>query len=186
MEKRMDTITTLAERNSDFAENRFPPGLTLMPTLRTLIIGCVDPRVDPAHILGVALGDAAIIRNVGGRVTPATVEELVMLRKVTQAGGGDMGAGWDLIVLQHTQCGITRLGGEPAMLAGYFGVDPQDLGAKAIADPHEAVTVDVAALKASPSLAGGFLVSGMVYDVVTGRTEVVVAPSLLREETVTA
>jgi carbonic anhydrase len=179
----MDTITTLTERNDDFAENRFPPGLKLIPTLKTLMIGCVDPRVDPAHVLGVALGDAAIIRNVGGRVTPATVEELVMLRKVTQAGGGDMGAGWYLIVLHHTRCGITRLGGEPALLAAYFGVDQRELAGKAIDDPHEAVTVDVAALKASSSLAGGFLVSGMVYDVETGRTEVVVAPSLLREET---
>jgi carbonic anhydrase len=182
----MDTITTLAERNDDFAEHRFPAGLTLVPTLKTLIVGCVDPRVDPAHILGIDLGDAAIIRNVGGRITPETVEELEMLRKVTQAGGGDMGTGWDLIVLHHTQCGITRLGGEPAALARYFGVDERDLDAKAINDPHRAVTVDVAALKASSSLAGGFLVSGMVYDVQTGRTEVVVAPSLLREESTVA
>ncbi|HEY2222266.1 carbonic anhydrase [Actinomycetospora sp.] len=177
----MDTITVLTERNDDFAEHRFPSGLTLMPALKTLIIGCVDPRVDPAHVLGVALGDAAIIRNVGGRVTPATVAELVMLRKVTQAGGGDMGTGWDLVVLHHTQCGITRLGGEPAMLSAYFGVGEQELPAKRIDDPRAAVAVDVEALRSSPSLAGGFLVSGLVYDVATGRTEVVVPPALLRE-----
>lgn len=177
----MTTLDTLTRRNSDFATNRFPPDLTLVPRLTTLVIGCVDPRVDPAHVLGVALGDAAVIRNVGGRVTPAVVAELEMLRKVTQAGGGDMGAGWDLIVLHHTQCGITRLAGEGDMLAAYFGVAAEELPAKAVTDPRAAVAVDVAALKAAPTLAGGFLVSGLVYDVRTGRVEVVVEPSLLRE-----
>jgi carbonic anhydrase len=178
----MDTLSVLSERNADFAANRFPPGLTLVPTLKTMIISCVDPRVDPAHILGLELGDAAIIRNVGGRVTPSTVAELGMLRKVTQAGGGDMGTGWDLVVIHHTQCGITRLADEPGMLAAYFGIDQHDVLAKSVGDPHEAVAVDVAALKASPALAGGFLVSGLVYDVQNGRTELVVKPSLLRDE----
>lgn len=46
---------------------------------------------------------------------------------------------------------ITRLGAKPALLATLFGVDQQGLAGKAIKDPHEAVTVDVAALKASSS-----------------------------------
>jgi carbonic anhydrase len=176
----MDTLSTLMQRNAEFAP-RLPAGLTIVPRLKTLLIGCVDPRVDPADILGLELDDAAIIRNVGGRVTPGVVEEIAMLRKVTQSAGGDMGAGWDLVVLHHTQCGITRLGGEPAMLASFFGVTEEELPEKAVKDPHAAVAVDVAALKASPSLAGGFLVSGLVYDVQTGLVEIVVKPSLLRE-----
>jgi carbonic anhydrase len=177
----MDTLSTLLQRNADFA-TRLPTGLTIVPRLRTLLIGCVDPRVDPADVFGLELDDAAIIRNVGGRVTPGVVEEIAMLRKVTQSAGGDMGAGWDLVVLHHTQCGITRLGGEPAMLASFFGVTEEELPEKAVKDPHAAVAVDVAALKASPSLAGGFLVSGLVYDVQTGLVEIVVKPALLREE----
>jgi carbonic anhydrase len=177
----MDTLSTLMQRNAEFAP-RLPAGLTIVPRLRTLLIGCVDPRVDPADVFGLELDDAAIIRNVGGRVTPGVVEEIAMLRKVTQSAGGDMGAGWDLVVLHHTQCGITRLGGEPAMLASFFGVTEEELPEKAVKDPHAAVAVDVAALKASPSLAGGFLVSGLVYDVQTGLVEIVVKPALLREE----
>jgi carbonic anhydrase len=57
-----------------------------------------------------------------------------------------------------------------------------DLDDLAIADPHKAVAVDVAALKANPMLPGGFLVSGLVYDVATGRIELVVPPALLRPE----
>ena len=62
-----------------------------MPRLKTIVIGCVDPRVAPNDVLSFELGDAAAIRNVGGRVTPALVQELAMLRKVTQAAGGDIG-----------------------------------------------------------------------------------------------
>jgi carbonic anhydrase len=47
---------------------------------------------------------------------------------------------------------------------------------------HKAVAVDVAALKANPLLPGGFLVTGLVYDVTTGRIETVVPTSLLRPE----
>src|SRR5208337_2317033 len=64
----------------------------------------------------------------------------------------------------------------PELLAKYLGVAPADLDALAIADPHKAVAVDVAALKANPLLPGGFLVTGLVYDVTTGRIEIVVPP----------
>ena len=66
------------------------------------------------------------------------------------------------------------------MLASYFGVDKEELKAKAITDPHAAVAVDVAALRANPALPDGWLVSGMVYDVTTGLVDVVVPPALLR------
>jgi len=49
-------------------------------------------------------GEAAIIRNVGGRVTPSTIDTLAMVRQVTRAAGGDLAAGWNLVVLHHTDC----------------------------------------------------------------------------------
>jgi carbonic anhydrase len=150
-----------------------------MPRLKTIVIGCVDPRVAPNDVLSFELGDAAAIRNVGGRVTPALVQELAMLRKVTQAAGGDIGPEWEFIVLRHTDCGITRLEGSPELLAAFFDVEEDRLEAKAVNDPRAAVAVDVAALKADPSLPAGVLVSGLVYDVATGLVETVVAPSVL-------
>jgi carbonic anhydrase len=62
----MDVVETLTGRNTDFAANRFSPGLRLMPSLKTIVIGCVDPRVDPNAVLGVAPGEVGTIRNVGG------------------------------------------------------------------------------------------------------------------------
>ena len=68
-----DTIAMLTARNADFAQHSFVPGASMMPALNTMVIGCADPRVDPAHVLGLANGEALIIRNIGGRYTPATL-----------------------------------------------------------------------------------------------------------------
>lgn len=178
----MDVINTLVRRNEAFASSRFSADLKIMPSLKTMIIGCVDPRVDPVDIFGLAPGEAAVIRNVGGRITPATLQTMAMLRIVAKTSGGEIGAGWNLVVLHHTDCGINCLVHSPDLLAKYFGVVPEELDALAITDPHKSVVVDVAALKANPLLPGGFLVSGLVYDVANGRIELVVPPALLRPE----
>ena len=154
-------------RNEKFAVERFDGSLKMMPTLRTIVIACVDPRVDPADLLGLEPGEAAVIRNVGGRVTPATVDELVLLRGVSQAAGGDFSAAWELVVLQHTDCGITRLSDDDGQLTRYLGAEAAHLH---VMDPRAAVVLDVAALRADARL-NGARVSGLVYDVATGRVQ---------------
>lgn len=171
----MGVVETLTDRNAAFAKSGFTEGLRMMPALKTIVIGCVDPRVDPAAVLGAEQGEIAAIRNVGGRVTPRTLMELVMLRKVTQAAGADLGPGWELVVLHHTQCGIGLLEDQPELLADYFGTDAADLPAQAVGDARAAVAHDVAALRAETRLEG-VRVSGLVYDVATGRVETVVEP----------
>ena len=105
----MNTVESLTLRNAEFAEQRFAAGLKMMPSLKAIIIGCVDPRVDPAQILGIELGEVAVIRNIGGRYPPGTLQTMATLRMIAQAEGAAPGPGWNLIVLQHTDCGITRL-----------------------------------------------------------------------------
>jgi carbonic anhydrase len=139
----MTTLDTLIERNQDFASHHFPKDLPLLPRFRAMIIGCVDPRVDPALLLGLGLGEAVVIRNVGGRITPGTLQTMGMLNRVAQVGGGNPAGEFHLIVLQHTQCGITRLDQDPDMLASYFGIGKEGLLAKAVDSPHAAVAVDV-------------------------------------------
>ena len=144
----MTTFDTLLERNQEFAAHHFPKDLPLMP--RAMIIGCVDQRVDPAHVLGLGLGEAIVIRNVGGRITPATLETMGILARIAQVGGGAPAGEFHLIVLQHTHCGITRLDQDPDMLASYFDIGKEGLLAKAITDPRAAVAVDVATRKRDP------------------------------------
>src|SRR5215467_13452655 len=137
----MTTLDTLLERNQDFASHHFPKDVPLMPTLRVMIIGCVDPRVDPAHVFGLQPGEAIVIRNVGGRITPATLQTMAMLGRIAQEEGGPP-AGFHLVVLHHTQCGIAHLEGHPDLLASYFEIGQESLLAKAVTDPHAAVAVD--------------------------------------------
>jgi carbonic anhydrase len=179
----MHVIDTLIQRNEAFASSKFSADLKIIPSLKTMIIGCVDPRVDPVEIFDLEPGEAAVIRNVGGRITPSTLQTMAMLRVVAKESGGEIGSGWNLIVLHHTDCGINRLAHSPEILAKYFGVGPAQLDALFITDPYKAVAVDVAAFKANPLLPGGFLVTGLCYDVTTGRIEIVVPPALLRPET---
>jgi carbonic anhydrase len=170
-----DSVQQLIQGNAGFATHRFASGLKIIPSLKVFVIGCVDPRVDPSKILGLDLGEAAVLRNIGGRVTSSVLDELVLLRKLTQAAGGDFDKGWTFVVLQHTDCGILRMQGERARLAGFFGVDDMGLDAKSVADPHAAVRVDVAAIRDADGLPDGMLCVGMVYDVNTGLVELATA-----------
>ena len=184
----MSNLDSMLKRNKDFAAQQSAAG-TLMPSLprampkvKAFIIGCADMRVDPAHVLGIEPGEAVVIRNVGGRITPGVLEQLGLLGRIGQVAGEAPGGGGEfhLIVLQHTDCGITRLAGDPAKLAHYFQVQESDLKTKAVTDPRAAVAGDVASLRAIPALPGGWLISGLVYDVATGQVEVVVPPARIR------
>jgi len=172
----MPAVETLAARHHESAAQKFESGLSIMPSLKTMIIGCADPRVDPVFVLGLKSGEAAVIRNVGGRVTPGALREMALLQEVARAHGAQPGNGFDLIVLHHTDCGITSLGRHPDLLAGYFGIEEAALPAKAVHDPRAAVAVDVALLRASPRLPSDWRVSGLVYNVHTGDIEVIVPP----------
>ena len=184
----MSNLDSMLERNKDFAAQQSAAG-TLMPWLpaatpyvKAIIIGCADMRVDPAHVLGIEPGEALVLRNIGGRITPVLVEELGLLGRIGQVMGKVAGGGGEfhLIVLQHTDCGITRLAGDPAKLAHFFQIQESELKTKAVTDPHAAVAVDVALLRTIPALPGKWLISGLVYDVATGGVEVVVPPSPIR------
>jgi carbonic anhydrase len=177
----MDFLETLASRNAEFAQSGFSADLKMMPSRKTMIIGCVDPRVDPMDVLKLAPGETAVIRNVGGRVNPALLETMALLGAVSRAAGQPVGDGWNLVLLHHTDCGINGCYHHaPKLLSKYMGVADDKLDDLAITDPYKAVAIDVEALRANPNLPGGFTVTGLVYDVKTGRIETVVPPVALR------
>ena len=113
----MGVVDTLTDRNDQFSREQFQAGMPLLPALRTLVLCCVDPRVDPASVLGIELGEAAILRNIGGRITPHVIGEITALRQLTEVIVGPLAPMQDLIVLQHNDCGILRLQEPPEVLA---------------------------------------------------------------------
>ncbi len=169
-------VDDLIWRNSEFAYQQEVSELGLMPSGRTIVIGCVDPRVDPAIVMGLGLGEAIVIRNVGGRVTPAAMRTLALLRAIAQAEGGVAGDGWNLVVLHHTDCGITRLVDNQDALAAELGITPDEIDAETIVDPYRSLAADTAVLHANPLLPRGIAVSGLLYDTRTGRLKTVVPP----------
>jgi carbonic anhydrase len=161
----MSTLDSMLERNKDLAARQSAAG-TLMPSLpralpnvKAIIIGCADMRVDPAHVLGVKPGEAVVMRNIGGRITPGLLEQLGLLGRIGEVAGEIPGGGGEfhLVLLQHTDCGITRLVGDPAMLTGYFQIQEAELKRKAVTDPRAAVAVDVALLRRFPHCRGSGL-----------------------------
>jgi carbonic anhydrase len=110
------------------------------------------------------------------------LEQLGLLGRIGEVAGEITGGGeFHIIVLQHTDCGITRLAGDPARLARYFQIQEGELKTKAVTDPRAAIGVDVAMLRAIPALPGEWLLSGLLYDVATGLVEVVVQPARIRD-----
>jgi carbonic anhydrase len=153
-----------------------------LPNVRAVVVGCADMRVDPAHVLGIEPGEAVVMRNIGGRITPGLLEQLSLLGRIAEVAGEIPGGGGEfhIVVLHHTDCGITRLAGEPAMLARYFQIQEDELKTKAVSDPRAALAVDIALLRTVPALPGEWLVSGLVFDVSTGLAEIVVPPARIR------
>jgi carbonic anhydrase len=184
-EANVNYLDTLLQRNKDFAAQQSAAG-TLMPSLpralpnvKAIVIGCADMRVDPAYVLGIKPGEAVVIRNIGGRVTPGLVEQLGLLAKIGEVAGEVPGGGgeFSIVVMHHVDCGMLRLAGSPELLAHYFQLREDEIPAKAVTDPRAAITVDLASLRAVPGLPPAWLLTGLVYDVTTGLVEVVVPPA---------
>src|SRR5215468_4047970 len=130
----------LVRRNAAFAATGAFAGLSF-PTSDTLqVLGCVDSRVDPSDVLGLELGDGVVMRNIGGRITPAALREWALLSRL---GQGKTPSG-HLVILHHTDCGIRRLAAFPGQLAAFFEIPVDELESKAVADPCESVRIDAA------------------------------------------
>ena len=69
-------------RNRAFAAAGGHEGAVVVPNLRLLVVTCLDPRVDPAHFLGLKLSDAIVVRNVGGRVTPEVINDVAFIGQI--------------------------------------------------------------------------------------------------------
>jgi carbonic anhydrase len=169
----MTRMTPLLERNEQFARTYTPVPLGL-PAARLLVVTCLDHRVDPAIVLGLRLGDAPVIRNAGGRVTPAVIDDLAYLGFLAGelSGGQDtLDTLFEVAVVHHTQCGTGFLAdpGFRHRAAEATGLSEAALEASAVADPHVTVKTDVELLLASPQLSPKASVSGHVYDIATGR-----------------
>jgi len=180
----MTKMTPLLQRNEQFARTYTPVALGL-PAAQVIIVTCLDHRVDPAAVLGLQLGDAPVIRNAGGRVTQAVIDDLAYLAFLAEQLSGGQGAQDGLVevaVIHHTQCG-TGLLADPGFrhqAAASTGLPEAALEASAVVDPHITVKTDVERLIAA--LPPTVSVSGHVYDIATGRVTTTLEPRRPRRD----
>lgn len=142
--------------------------LPLRPKTKVAIVTCMDSRLHVAQALGLALGDAHILRNAGGRVTEDMIRSLVISQR--QLGTRE------IVVLHHTDCGAQTFTNEDfaVQLKRDLGVDVAGRDFLPFTDIEESVREDIALLKQSPLIPDDVKISGAVYDVDTGRmTEVI-------------
>ena len=172
-------IDTALERNRAFAAAGGHEGAIVFPKLRLFVITCLDPRVDPAHFLGLGLSDAMVVRNVGGRVTPEVINDVAFIGQLAEDVLAD-GPPFEVAVIHHTQCGSSALADDTfrSRYAERIGAEESTLRERAVIDPAATVTSDVERLRSAPAISPRVGVSGHVYDVVTGLVETVlpVAP----------
>ena len=165
----MAHIDPLLRRNKDFAATGAHETASIVAKYPVYVITCLDPRTDPSAFLGLEVGDAMVIRNAGGRVSPGVLEDLAYIGYLsrTLVPGGPR---FEVAVVHHTQCGTGFLAdpGFRHQAAQATGLPETALEASAVADPHITVRADVERLLTSPSLPPKVSVSGHVYDIASG------------------
>jgi carbonic anhydrase len=104
----MNNLDSMLDRNKAFAAQQSAES-TLMPLLpralpnvKAIIIGCADMRVDPAHVLGIKPGEAVVMRNIGGRITPGLLEQLSLLGRIGEVAGEIPGGGRDFHIIDFS------------------------------------------------------------------------------------
>src|SRR3954471_20730869 len=169
-------IDSALARNRAFAAAGGHAGAVVFPNLRLFVITCLDPRVDPAHFLGLGLSDAMVVRNVGGRVTEQVIDDVAFIGQLAESALPD-GPLFEVAVIHHTQCGAGALAEDTfrRRYAERIGADESTLRQRAVLDPAATATHDVERLRSAPSISPRVAVSGHVYDVLTGLVETVLA-----------
>ncbi len=174
----MSNLNPLLERNHAFAKTGSHNQLTPKPNHQLVVLACMDQRVDPAHILGIDLGDALVLRNAGGRVTDSVIRDVTFVALFAETMFGDKAPTFEVAIIHHTECGTRILSDDSfrRTFADRIGGDEHELATEAVLDPALSVAADVKTLLSSPLGSTRLSVSGHVYDLMSGLVTTVAAP----------
>jgi carbonic anhydrase len=156
----MSEVDRMLEANGDWAA-RAPGELPARPARGVAVVACMDARMDVYRLLGLAIGDAHVIRNAGGVVTEDTIRSLTVSQHVLGTR--------EVVVVHHTRCGLQ--GADEAAFAEQVeqatGQRPP-WSMRAFPDVDDDVRESIRLIRESPYLLSRE-VRGTVYDVGTGR-----------------
>ena len=158
----MSYFENFLKANQAYVELHGDLHLPIKPKTQVVIVTCMDSRLHVAPALGLALGDAHILRNAGGRVTEDMIRSLVISQQ-------QMGTR-EIVVLHHTDCGAQTFNNEDFQehLKCELGVDVSGQDFLPFQDIDESVREDMKLLRECPLIPDDVIISGAVYDVDTG------------------
>jgi len=166
----MSVIDELLGANRVYASARQPRQLPLPPARKVAVVTCMDARIDPAAVLGLAEGDAHVIRNAGGRTAEA-LRSLVISQRLLGTRA--------IAVIHHTDCGMLTFSNRDlhTQVRAELGADARSIDFFPFSDLEASVVEDVHLLTASPLIQPGTPVRGFIYDVRTGGLREVAVPA---------
>jgi carbonic anhydrase len=147
--------------NARYAET-FDGPLPMPPSRGVAVVACMDARLNVYAILGLADGEAHVIRNAGGVITDDEIRSLAISQRLLGTS--------EIILIHHTDCGMLTFTDDAfkRSIQDDTGIKPA-WSAEAFGDLDEDVRQSVARIKASPFIPHTDAVRGFVFDVATGR-----------------
>jgi len=144
-----------------YAEDFDKGDLPLPPGKGIAVVACMDARLNPYGLLGLAEGDAHVIRNAGGVVTQDELRSLAISQRLLGTR--------EIMLIHHTDCGMLTFTDDEfrASIEAETGVKPT-WAAEAFSDLDADVRQNIARIRAEPSIPVKDSVRGFVYDVHTG------------------
>ena len=138
------------------------PGLPIPPARNAAVVTCMDARIDPMAVLGMAEGDAHVIRNAGGVVTDDVIRSLVISQRLLGTR--------EIVLIHHTNCGMATFRDDEvkASIEQDTGLRPP-FALEAFPDVEEDVRQSIRRIEACPYLPAKSQVRGFVYDVESRR-----------------
>lgn len=159
-------IERFLEANAEWVGGFSGSTLEVRPRRRMAILTCMDSRYTAQGVLGVALGDAHVIRNAGGRVTDDVIRSLVLSAHALGTRG--------CVVIHHSNCGLFEATNEGIRQRVREATGEEtEIDFLPFSDLAESVREDMAALRACRLLPRGYEVAGFTYDVRSGRLTLV-------------
>ncbi|MFY9915147.1 MAG: carbonic anhydrase [Nocardioidaceae bacterium] len=129
------------------------------------MVTCMDSRIDPLRMIGLAPGDAKILRNPGGRVTDQALVALVVSVHLLNVDR--------IMIVQHTRCAVASSSEQDMLkrLGEASGQDASWMTVGVIDDQPATLRADVIRVRSHPLIGESVLVGGFLYDVDTGLLE---------------
>src|SRR6202035_2489493 len=157
----MSVTDELLANNQRYADS-FGGLLSLPPARHVAVVACMDARLNVYGILGLAEGDAHVIRNAGGVVTDDEIRSLAISQRLLGTR--------EIILIHHTDCGMLTFTDDQFKRAiqDETGIKPS-WSAESFADLDADVRQSIARIKASPFVPHTDAIRGFVVDVATGQ-----------------